>query len=219
MPERYEFQRELDVLHKDLTKMGAVIEQSMTNMIEALVTQNTELAQAVIDNDHEINQMEHTIEKECILLIARQQPIASDLRDIAAVLKIVTDLERIADHCADICKYILNLSNQSYVKPIVHIPEMITKVKEMVKWAIDCTLTRDLELAQKIVLQDDEVDQYFYTIIDELVEVMTQNPETIRQCKDFMFIVKYLERMGDHATNIAEWVYYIVTGKHRKNIV
>ncbi|PKM50551.1 MAG: phosphate transport system regulatory protein PhoU [Firmicutes bacterium HGW-Firmicutes-7] len=214
MPERYEFQRELDVLHKDLTKMGAVIEKTMDDMIEALITQNTQLAQEIIERDEEINKMELQVEKECILLIARQQPIASDLRDIAAVLKIITDLERIADHCADISEYTIKLSKEHYLKPIIHIPEMVEKVKAMVKDAIDSSVKKDLELAKSICERDDEVDNYFDTIIEELIDLMKEDSENIRQCKDFMFIVKYLERMGDHATNIAEWVIYTVTGSH-----
>lgn len=214
MPERYEFQRELDVLHKDLTRMGAEIEKSLDDMIEALMTQNVELAQAVIDRDKEINKMELKIENECILLIARQQPIATDLRDITSVLKIITDLERIADHCSDISHYTINLSKEKYIKPLIHIPEMVEKVKKMVKDAIDSCVKKDIQLAKDVWERDDEVDRYFYLIIDELVELMIENPEAIRQCKEFMFIVKYLERMGDHATNIADWIIYTVTGKH-----
>lgn len=214
MPERYEFQRELDILHKDLTKMGAIIEKTMDDMIEALITQNIDLAQQVIDRDETIDEMELQVEKECILLIARQQPIASDLRDIAAVLKIITDLERIADHCSDIAEYTINLSKEQYLKPIIHIPEMVEKVKLMVKDAIDCSVKKDLVLARDICQRDDEVDHYFETIIEELIELMTEDSKNIRQCKEFMFIVKYLERMGDHATNIAEWIIYTVTGSH-----
>ncbi len=214
MPERIEFQRELDILHRDLTKMGAVIEKTMDDMVEALITQNVKLAQDIIDRDDEINNMELTIEKECILLIARQQPIASDLRDIAAILKIITDLERIADHCADIAKYTINLSKEEYIKPLIHIPEMIAKVKSMVKDAIDSSVKRDLVLARGIAEKDDEIDNYFELIIEELIEIMKENPNSIRQCKELMLIVKYLERMGDHATNIAEWVIYTITGNH-----
>jgi len=214
MPERYEFQRELDVLHKDLTKMGAVIEKTMDDMIESLITQNTDLAQQVIDRDEEIDELELQVEKECILLIARQQPIATDLRDIAAVLKIITDLERIADHCSDIAKYTISLSKEQYLKPLVHIPEMVDKVKLMVKDAINCSVKKDIELAREVCQRDDDVDSYFKMIVEELVDLMVENPHNIRQCKDFMFIVKYLERMGDHATNIAEWVIYTVTGRH-----
>lgn len=216
MPERYELQKELDVIHKDLVKMGAIIEKTMDDMIEALTTQNIELAQEIVANDEKINEMELKIERECILLIARQQPIASDLRDITAVLKIITDLERIADHCSDISEYIINMSKEKYLKPNNRIMEMLEKVKLMVKDAIDCSIKKDIQLAKDICERDDEVDGYFYEIIEALLILMKESNNNIRQCKDFMFIVKYLERMGDHATNIAEWIIYSVTGNHLK---
>lgn len=214
MAERVEFQRELDMLHRDLTRMGAIIEKSMEDMIEALITHDPVLAREIIDRDDEINEMELKIEKQCILLIARQQPIASDLRDITGVLKIITDLERIGDHCADISEYTIQLANESYVRDLFRIPEMVDKVKRMVQDAIQSSVKKDIALARDVCKRDDEVDQYFYLIIDELVETMKEKPDKIKQCKDFIFIVKYLERMGDHATNIAEWVIYAVTGKH-----
>lgn len=214
MPERVELQRELDALHKDLTKMGALIERQMDDMIEALITHNASLAQKVIDRDDEIDEMELRVEKDCVLLVARQQPIASDLREIASILKIITDLERIADHCADISEYTLNLCGQSYVKPLVHIPEMVEKVKLMVRDTITCTVSRDLKLAEDIVKRDEEINNYFDLIVEELVELMKADVDKIQQCKEFLFIVKYLERMGDHSKNIAEWIIYNITGKH-----
>jgi phosphate transport system protein len=214
MPERIEFKRELDVLHKDLIKMGAMLEESIDEMIEALETQDLELTKSVIAREDEIDKMELKVEKDCIYLIARQQPIASDLRDVASILKIITDLERIADHCEDICIYIIKLSQQTYVKPIEHLPAMAKEVKAMVKTTIDSCLTKNIEKANIVIEQDDVIDDYFNMIVDELIGIMESDPSTIRQCKEFMFIAKYLERMGDHATNIAEWISFTVTGKH-----
>lgn len=214
MPQRIALQRELNKLYQDLTKMGALIERQINDMIKALKTQNADLAREVITRDDEVDDIELKIEKACILLIARQQPIASDLRDIASILKIITDLERIADHCSDISKYTINLSNEKYVKPLIHIPEMVDKVKLMVKDTIDCTVKKDIELAKKIVQKDLEINSYFKMIVEELVSIMETKPEFVRQCKEFLFIVKYLERMGDHSKNIAEWIIYNVTGKH-----
>jgi phosphate transport system protein len=216
MPIRNEFEKELNKLHKDLIKMGAIIEQSINDTIKALKTKDIELANEVIKKDDIIDEMERRIERECILLIARQQPIASDLRDITSVLKIITDLERIADHCEDISEYTIKLSQEKYIKPLIHIPEMAEKVNKMVKDTIDSYIRKDLELAYEICKRDDEVDKYFDTIIDELIEYMKNDTSVIKQCTDFMFIVKYLERMGDHATNIAEWIIYTITGEHYK---
>lgn len=215
MPMRYEFERELKELHKDLIKMGTIIEKSLDDAIEALKSQNVELAKDVINRDDIIDDMELQLEKKCLLIIARQQPIATDLRDIASVLKIITDLERIADHCADISKYTINLSKEKYIKSLTHIPEMAEKVKLMIKDTIDSYVNQDIELAKQICERDDIIDQYFHDIVDELVTIMENNSEYVKQCTDFMFIVKYLERMGDHATNIAEWIIFIVTGKHQ----
>ncbi|TCT15689.1 PhoU-like phosphate uptake regulator [Natranaerovirga pectinivora] len=212
MPIRQEFIKELDKLHKNVVKMGTIIEKSIDDVIEALVKQDVKLANDIIDRDDEIDELENHIEQECIMLIARQQPIASDLRKIASVMKIITDLERIADHCADISKYTIKLANESYVKPLVHIPEMAKKVKEMVRETIDVYIKSDLEGAKRIIEKDDEIDHYFSMLVKELSELMISKPEVVPQCINFIFIVKYLERMGDHSTNIAEWIQYIVTG-------
>jgi len=214
MPVRYEFEKELNELHRNLVKMGAIIEKQMDDMIKALLNQDIELAQEVIKRDDTIDEMEQIIEVECILLIARQQPIASDLRDIASILKIITDLERIADHCEDICQYTIKLSQETYIKPLANIEKMVEKVKVMVSTVIDSCVRKDLALAEKVVAMDDEIDDLFDLSVKELQEIMTEDSTVVKQCTDFMFIVKYLERMGDHAGNIAGWITYNVTGKH-----
>ncbi|TCK98781.1 PhoU-like phosphate uptake regulator [Natranaerovirga hydrolytica] len=212
MPIRQEFLKELEVLHKNVIKMGSLIEQSIDETIEALIKQDVSLAQEVIKKDDVIDELEIEIERECIMLIAKQQPIASDLRKIASVMKIITDLERIADHCADISKYTIKLSNEKYIKPLIHIPEMAKQVKEMVRETIDAFISNNIHKANEIREKDDEIDRYFDIIVKELSERMESKPEVVPQCINFIFIVKYLERMADHSTNIAEWVQYIVTG-------
>lgn len=214
MPVRYEFEKKLNELHRNLVKMGAIIEKSIDDMIRALLNQDVDLANEVIARDDVIDEMERVIEQDCILLIARQQPIASDLRDIASILKIITDLERIADHCEDISVYTIKLSEEKYVKPLVDIPVMASKVKDMVKAVIDSCIRKDIELAEEVANMDDEIDALFESIVEELQDYMAKDPTVIKQCTDFIFIVKYLERMGDHATNIAGWIAYNVTGKH-----
>jgi phosphate transport system protein len=214
MPVRHEFLKELEILHKNVVKMGAMIEQSIDDMIQALVKQDVILAEEVIKRDDKIDDLEYKIEQECIMLITRQQPIASDLRKIASVMKIITDLERIADHCSDISEYTIRIVNEKYIKPLVHIPEMAEKVKIMVRKTIDSYINSDLEGAKEVMAADDEIDKYFHMIVEELSELMQNKPEVVPQCLSFIFIVKYLERMGDHSTNIAEWIEYIVTGSH-----
>ncbi len=214
MPVRYEFEKELNELHRNMVKMGAVIEQQIDDMIKALLNQDVELAKEVIKRDDIIDELDRTIEQECILLIARQQPIASDLRDIASILKIITDLERIADHCEDISTYALKLSEEKYLKPLADIPVMADRVKNMVTLVIDSCIRKDLALAEEVTALDDEIDDLFDKIVSELQDYMIDNPSYVKQCTDYIFIVKYLERMGDHAGNIAGWITYNVTGKH-----
>lgn len=214
MPIRIELQKELDRLHQDLVKMGTIIEKSIDDTIEALKTHDVKLAQEIIDRDDEVDALEEKIEEECIQLIARQQPIARDLREITSVLKIITDLERIADHCSDISEYTLKLASEAYIKPLIHIPQMAEEAKKMVRSTIDCYIHRDVETARQVCKQDDVVDEFFYMIVEELRDIMKADPESIRQCTNLIFIVKYLERMADHATNICDWIIYNVTGSH-----
>lgn len=213
MPIRYEFEKELTRMHKELLKMGALIEQSIDDTIKAMKNQDVALAREVIQRDDEIDQMELVMEAECIMLVTRQQPIASDLRLIASVLKIVTDLERIADHCADISEYVIRLSNEPYKKPLEHIPMMAQQVKKMVKDTIDSYVEKDIGKARKVIDDDDIVDKYFEDIVKEIQDLMKIQEDFIIQGTYFIFIVKYLERMADHATNICEWIEYTITGK------
>lgn len=213
MPIRYEFEKELTRMHKELLKMGALIEQSIDDTIKAMKNQDVALAREVIQRDDEIDQMELVMEAECIMLVTRQQPIASDLRLIASVLKIVTDLERIADHCADISEYVIRLSNEPYKKPLEHIPMMAQQVKKMVKDTIDSYVEKDIGKARKVIDDDDIVDKYFEDIVKEIQDLMKTQEDFIIQGTYFIFIVKYLERMADHATNICEWIEYTITGK------
>jgi phosphate transport system protein len=213
MPIRYEFEKELTKMHNRLLKMGTVIEQSIDDTIKAMKNQDVALAREVIQRDDEIDQMEIAMETECIMLVTRQQPIASDLRLITSVLKIVTDLERIADHCADISEYVIRLSNESYKKPLEHIPLMAKQVKKMVKDTIDSYVEKDIEKARKVIEDDDIVDKYFDDIVKEVQDLMKSDGDFIVQGTYFIFITKYLERMADHATNICEWIEYTITGK------
>ncbi|GKX30947.1 phosphate transport system regulatory protein PhoU [Vallitalea longa] len=214
MPIRYNFEKKINELHKDLIKMGTLIEQSLDDAIQALIKQDVSLAKKVIDKDDEIDNMELRIEKECLLLIVTQQPIATDLRDIASVLKIITDLERIGDHCTDISEYTIRLANEQYIKPLIHIPQMAEAVKSMIKDTIDSCVKKDIDLARSVCQRDDTIDDYFDEIVNELMSLMVEKSSVVKQCTDFLFIVKYLERMGDHATNIAEWIIFTVTGEH-----
>lgn len=207
------FDQSLGVMHRELLQMGALIEEQIQDMITALLHQDKELAAVIIKRDDEIDALEDHLEKECISLIATQQPLASDLRTIASVMKIITDLERIADHCSDIAQYTIKLADEPYMKPIVHIPRMAEQIKKMVADTIEAYITRDVGLAKTVIAFDDDIDQAFDEIVAELGEKMKQNSAYVNQGIHFIFIAKYLERMADHATNVCNWIIYTVTGK------
>jgi phosphate transport system protein len=208
---RQVFMKELEVLNNDVIKMGSVLELSLNEMIVALENLDISLAQKIIDRDDEIDLLEQHIEKECINIIAKQQPLASDLRKITSIMKIITDIERIADHCADISEYLIQIHN-SPVKAPANLTEMINVMKKMVVDTIDSFVNQDTDKAATVIARDDVVDNYFATISEELIIMMQKDSKIVPQCVAYLMIIKYIERMGDHATNIAEWIQFIVTG-------
>lgn len=211
---RNQYLKELDELHMELIKMGGLVEEQIDNSIIALKKQDKLLAKKVHANDDIIDELEKRIERRCLNILAKQQPIAQDLRNICSALKIITDLERIGDHASDIAEIILKISDEKYLKPLLDIPKMAAMAKQMVNMAIDSYIKQDTELAKQVCVNDDNVDNLFYRIVFELTNLMKNNPDNIEQAINFIFIVKYLERMSDHATNICEWTIYAVTGEH-----
>ncbi|MBP1933099.1 phosphate signaling complex protein PhoU [Ammoniphilus resinae] len=213
MTGRHTFHEKLDNLHSDLLKMGSLVEQAIHLSVKSLVEHDSVLAEQVIENDDEIDALNLKIEKDCFGLIALQQPMASDLRRIGTVLKIVTDLERMADNAVTISKATLRLKGQAYVKQLIDIPRMATLTEAMVRDALDCYIHSDTEKAYQIAKNDDAVDKLYKEIHNELVEIMQKDSSTVFQATQFLFVAHSLERIGDHATNLAEWVIYFVTGK------
>ncbi|MDK2800624.1 MAG: phosphate transport system protein [Clostridiales bacterium] len=214
MVTRHVFDEHLQDLHLDIIRMASLVEKSIDEAIIALKQKDKELSQKVIAQDDVIDDMEREIEKKCIKLIATQQPLAKDLRLITSILKMITDLERIADHSADISELMLQIDDEEYIKPLVNIPKMAAVARDMVKGAIDAYINNDIALAEKVCAKDSTVDEYFQAIINDLQDLMKKNPKNIKQATIFMLIAKYIEKIGDHATNLAEWVIYIITGKH-----
>ena len=214
MTTRHIFDKELEQLHMDLIKMASYVEESIENTIIALKKQDISLARKIFANDDIIDDMEHKIEKKCFNLIARQQPLAKDLRTISTALKIITDLERIGDHSADIAEITIRMAHEKYIKPLIDVPKMAEIARQMVNKSIDSYVKQDIDLAKEVCGTDDSVDDLFYRIILELISIMKNNSQTVEQAINFMFIAKYLERMADHATNISEWVVYSITGEH-----
>jgi len=211
---RTHFEKELEELHYDVLKMGSLVEEAIANSIASLVNHDTELAQKVIDDDDRIDKIEVEIDNKCAKIIVTQQPIARDLRIVLTGLKIVTDLERMADHAVDIAKTTLRIAHQNYIKPLIDIPRMAEIAREMVKMSLDSYVRQDLELARAIGEKDDIVDALYKQIFRELLTYMMEDPRNIDQATQFLFVARYLERIADHATNICEWVIYLDTGEH-----
>ena len=212
---RNRFDEQLDQLNSHLLEMGALIERSIQNATQALVEQNVSAAREAITADREIDQKEREIESLCIKLLLQQQPVAKDLRLISAAHKMITDMERIGDQAADISDIVLYIADQPYIKELVHLPQMGQKAIRMVRGSLDAYVNKDLELAQSIMAMDDEIDHLFTVVKNELIEQIHHDAETGEQSMDLLMIAKYYERIGDHAQNIAEWVEYALTGKHK----
>ncbi|SHI62884.1 phosphate signaling complex protein PhoU [Lutispora thermophila] len=211
---RNHFDNELQELIKDMIKMSSIVEEALTDSINALKKQDIELADKVIAQDDLVDKMELEIEDKCLKLIALQQPIAKDLRIIATALKIVTDLERIADHAVDIAKITKRLSGEKYIKELIDIPRMAYIVTGMVKDSIDAYVKQDVDKAREVSKRDDEVDGLHSQIFRELLILMMEDPRKINQSTYFLFISQSIERIADHVTNICEWIIYAVTGEH-----
>ena len=208
------FDRELAELISQIMEMGNAIDKKIEQTISALKSMDLELAAVVAKSDNEIDRMEHNIEKNCIDLIVLQQPIAKDMRTIAGCLKILTDMEREADQCADICEILTIGELNSNSLAIAHVVQMLEMARKMFRRSMDVIISRDVEEASDICKSDDEVDAMFSKIILEISGIITGNPQNVMREVDLLFIIKYVERMGDHATNIAEWVIFMETGVH-----
>lgn len=209
---RQSFMAQLEELNQHVIKMGSILELSTNEMILALDSLNVEKAKQIINRDDEIDLLEQHIERECINILAKQQPLASDLRKITSIMKIITDIERIADQCSDISEYIIKLNNMPKIKVPTKLFDMIEAMKSMVIDTIDSFVEGNLEKASKVIPADDVVDDCFEKISEELSKMMQADSKVVPQCICYLMIIKYLERMADHATNIAEWITYIITG-------
>jgi phosphate transport system protein len=212
---RNRFDEQLCLLNKELLEMGALIERSIKNATKALLKQDVETAKAAIGFDKEVDQKERDIEALCIKLLLQQQPVAGDLRLISAAMKMITDMERIGDQAADISEIVIHLSGTPYIKKLVHLPLMADGAINMVSASLDAYVAKDLGLVRRVIEMDDVIDNLFDIIKNELIELIRKDAAYGTQAIDLLMIAKYFERIGDHAQNIAEWVEYSITGKHK----
>ena len=207
---RTKFQEELQLLLNSVRVMGVNLEDTLDRVIDNLEKKDVEVAQEIINGDDKFDSDEVNIEKQCLELVLTQTPVATDWREIASCLKLVGDMERIADHCSDISQYTLKLAE----KPAVELPEnfmeMLKVMRELVYDSITAISENDVELAQKVMTTDDAVDDYFAEMRQQLTTVMMQQPQQVPQYVDYLMIAKYVERIADHATNIAQWLLFVV---------
>ena len=212
---RKQYDEQLGTLHAALIEMGEMIRSAIADAVDALLTRNDQKAREVIAFDETIDRQERLVENLCMRLLLCQQPVAGDLRKVSSALKVITDMERIGDHAADISEITLmleqlpRLTNQ-------HLREMAAKTCEMLLESIRAFVDGDTARAHRVIGMDDEADALFLTVKGELIDAIRHDPQLGEQAADLLMAAKYFERIGDHATNIAEWAIYASTGEHVK---
>ena len=212
---RSRFDEELRMLNKELIEMGALCEDAIELIAKALETNDEDVYKVVRPISVEIDHKERDIESRCMKLLLQQQPVARDLRQISAALKMITDMERIGDQAEDIAEIIGYLKGEN-LNSSVPVQEMAKAAIKIVTESVDAYVTRDVLLAEAILKEDDIIDEYFMESKRRLIKMISENPEYGEYALDLLMITKYFERIGDHATNIAEWVIFSVTGVHEE---
>lgn len=212
---RNRFDRQLEELNDELIEMGTMIEKAIETAAKALISQDSELAKTVIEGDEQVDRQERIIENLCLKLLLQQQPVAKDLRLISSALKMITDMERIGDQAADISELTIMLSEAKYIKKLEHIQHMAKETMVMLVESIDAFVNKDMLKAQSVIDADDKVDELFAEVKKELIKMIHEDINCGEQASDLLMIAKYFERIGDHTTNIAEWVIFSITGEHK----
>lgn len=210
---RATFDRQLAALKDDVLILGSMVDKAIARSVDALKRRDRNEAEMIISDDMKINRKRFEIEDKCLLLLATQQPMASDLRVIAAAMSIITDLERIADHAEGIAKINLLMGDEPLLKPLVDIPRMAEKAQDMLRRSLDAFVARDAEGARALASEDDEVDALYDRVYRDLLDFMIKDPSTITRATYLLWAAHNLERVADRATNICERVVFMVTGQ------
>lgn len=213
---RKSFHAELDELQRDILRMGTLVEGQIDKAVRSLAQKDSNLAQDVILRDDMVDAMELDIERTCLELLALQQPMAADLRIIGTALKIVTDLERMADHAVDIARVTIRLEGQPLIKPLIDVPRMAEIAQSMIRDSLKAYVDQDMELAIRMVERDHDIDRLYSQVFRELLTYMMEDVAKITQATYLLFVASYLERIADHATNLGEWIIYMVTGERKE---
>ena len=212
---RNKFDEQLEELHNELLQMGTLLEQGINFSNSALLEQNTSFAKKAIDIEYEVDKKEKIIEELCLKLLLHQQPVAKDLRIISSALKMITDMERIGDQIADISEIILKMIGSISIIKLEHLNQMAIATSKMISSAINAFVKNDVETVKNVIKMDDVVDSLFYELRKDLVDLLREDIDCGNQVLDFLMIAKYYERIGDHCVNIAEWILFSLTGKHK----
>lgn len=210
---RATFDRQLAGLRDDVLILGSMVDKALARSVEALKKRDLDDSQMIISDDMKINRKRFEIEEKCLLLLATQQPMASDLRVIAAAMSIITDLERMGDHAEGIAKINLMLGNEPLLKPLIDIPKMEDKSRDMLRRALDAFVAKDAEAARKLANEDDEVDALYNRVYHDLLDIMINDPGTISRATYLLWVAHNLERFADRITNICERIVFMVTGQ------
>ncbi len=207
------FEEEFDKIKSKILMMGSLVEDQIRNALTALIKRDEALARQVIENDHQVNTFDVEIDEMSLDALVRYQPVAKDLRFVTTAMKISTELERMSDLAENICERAIELNEEPQLKPYIDIPHMAERARIMVKESLDSFVKMDSALARKVIQDDDFVDNLTEQLFRELLSFMMENPKTISRAIRLSFIAKYIERLADHATNVAELVVYLVEGK------
>lgn len=211
---RNRFDRQLETLNVEIIKMGALCEEAISSAAKALSDSDKNMIEKVFETDAKIDDMERDIESICMRLLLQQQPVAKDLRTVSSALKMISDMERIGDQAADIAE-IIKFISVGEAESKLHIGDMARATIKMVTDSVDSFVKKDIEMAREVMQYDDIVDNLFIKVKNELTELIRKGEQNGEFCLDLLMVAKYFERIGDHATNIADWVCYSLTGKHK----
>ena len=210
------FEEELANLKTELVEMCRLTEQMIDNAILALVNRDRELGKSIGEMDKRVDEYEMNIEKRCMRILLKQQPVAKDFREVSTALKMITDIERFGDQASDIGDLVYTMPGEKYIKKLHHITTMGNLAVKMVRESVNSFINNDERLADEVIKLDDEMDDLFITVKNELIELIRKDGNNGDQAIELMMVAKYLERIGDHAVNVAEWTKYNETGVHQK---
>lgn len=210
------FEEDLTELKNELVEMCRLTEQMIDNAIVALVNSDRELGKSISQTDKRVDEYEMDIEKKCMRILLKQQPVAKDFREVSIALKMITDIERFGDQASDIGDLVYTMPGEKYIKELTHITSMGNLAVKMVRESVNSFINNDESLADEVIVLDDKMDELFLTVKTELIELIKQNGKNGEQAIELMMVAKYLERIGDHAVNVCEWTKYNETGVHTK---